>query len=237
MAANLARKTSLAERAEALSQSTDWKSATDEFVALQKEWKTIGTVAKRYSDAVWNRFQKACDAFFEAKKKATGDIRKTEQENLKAKRELIARIGTITAETSRDEALEILRSVQDQWKEIGHVPFREKNKLYEEFRAKVDEVRNNLNLRRNEARRERFKESVAAIEGDSGKLNRERERLARTLEARRRDLATYENNLGFLTSKSKSGNSMVREMERKVEALRVDIADLQQKISILDSKI
>ncbi|MDE6300518.1 MAG: DUF349 domain-containing protein [Muribaculaceae bacterium] len=237
MAANLARKTALAERAEALRESTDWKSATDEFVALQKEWKTIGTVAKKYSDAVWKRFQTACDSFFEAKKKATGDIRKTEQENLRAKRELIARIGEITPDTPREEALEILRSVQDQWKEIGHVPFRDKNKIYEEFRAKVDEVRAALNLRRTEARRERFKESVAAIEGDAGKLNRERERLARALEGRRRDLATYENNLGFLTSKSKSGNSMVREMERKVEALRADIADLEQKIRILDSKI
>ena len=237
MAANLARKTALAERAEALRESTDWKAATDEFVALQKEWKTIGTVARKYSDAVWNRFQQACDAFFEAKKKATGDIRKTEQENLRAKRELIERIGLITPETPREEALGILRDVQQQWKEIGHVPFRDKNKIYEEFRAKCDEVRNALNLRRTEARRERFKESVAALEGDSGKLNRERERLARALEGRRRDLATYENNLGFLTSKSKSGNSMVHEMERKVEALRADIADLEQKIRILDSKI
>lgn len=237
MAANLARKTALADRAEALSASTDWKSATDEFVALQKEWKTIGTVAKRYSDAVWTRFQKACDSFFEAKKKATGEQRKTEQDNLRAKRELIARVGTITAETSREEAIEILRSVQEQWKEIGHVPFRDKNKIYEEFRAKCDEVRDALNLRRTEARRERFRESVEALDGDAGKLNRERERLARALEARRRDLATYENNLGFLTSKSKSGNSMVREMERKVEALRADIADLEQKIGILDSKM
>ncbi len=237
LANNLARKTALADRAEALKDSTDWKTATDEFVAMQKEWKTIGTVAKKYSDAVWQRFLKACDYFFEQKKKATSGTRRTENENLRAKREIIAELEKITAETPREEALARISELQNRWKEIGHVPFREKDKIYDAYRAKLDELRDNLNLRRNQARMERFTDSLQDIEGDENKLYRERERLLRALESRRQELRTYENNLGFLSSKSKSGDSMLREFERKAERLRADIADLQEKIKLIDSKL
>ena len=234
---NLARKTALAERAEALKDSTDWKAATDEFVAMQKEWKTIGTVAKKYSDAVWRRFQEACDSFFDAKKKATSGARKEEAENLRAKREVIAELEKITAETPREEAIARLRELQDRWKEIGHVPFRDKDKVYDAYRAKVDALRDSLNVRRNQARMERFTDNLAGLEGDQQKLYRERERMMRALESRRQELRTYENNLGFLSSKSKSGDSMLREFERKAERLRADIADLQEKIKLIDAKL
>lgn len=237
LANNLARKTALAERAEALCGSTEWKTATEEFVAMQKEWKTIGTVAKKYSDAVWTRFQKACDAFFEAKKKAGAGTRRAETDNLRAKREIIARLGEITEDTPREEALATLRELQEQWKQIGHVPFRDKDKVYDQFRSKIDALRDMLNMRRNRDRMERFTEDISSIEGDRQKLLRERERLMRALEGRRQDLRTYENNLGFLSSKSKSGNSMLQEFERKADALRADIADLEEKIRLLDAKL
>lgn len=237
LANNLARKTALAERAEALKDSTDWKAATDEFVAMQKEWKTIGTVAKKYSDTVWKRFLAACDHFFEQKKKATSGARREENENLKAKREVIAALAEITADTPREEAIERMRQLQDRWKEIGHVPFREKDKVYDAYRQQLDAIRDQLNLRRSQARMERFQQTVSAIEGDDNKLYREREKLTRALEARRQELRTYENNLGFLSSKSKSGNSMLKEFERKADALRADIADLEEKIKVVTSKL
>lgn len=237
LANNLARKTALAERAEALKDSTDWKAATDEFVAMQKEWKTIGTVAKKYSDTVWKRFLAACDYFFEQKKKATSGARREENENLKAKREVIAALAEINADTPREEAIERMRQLQDRWKEIGHVPFREKDKVYDAYRQQLDAIRDQLNLRRTQARMERFQQTVSAIEGDDNKLYREREKLTRALEARRQELRTYENNLGFLSSKSKSGNSMLKEFERKADALRADIADLEEKIKVVTSKL
>lgn len=237
LAGNLARKTALAERAEALRESTDWKAATNEFVAMQKEWKTIGAVAKKYSDAVWKRFQEACDYFFEQKKKATSGVRRAENDNLKAKRDIIAELDKITAETPREEAITTMHEMQERWRETGHVPFREKDKVQEAYRAALDRLRDMLNLRRSQERRERFAETVSAIEGDDNKLMRERERLVRSLEARRQELRTYENNLGFLSSKSKSGDSMLREFERKADALRADIAELEEKIKVVTAKL
>ena len=237
LARNLERKTALAERAEALKDSTDWKAATEEFVAMQKEWKTIGTVAKKYSDAVWQRFLSACDYFFEQKKKANSGVRRTEQDNLKAKREVIAQLEAISAETPREEASAKMRELQARWQEIGHVPFREKDKVYDAYRAVLDRLRKELNLRESRARMERFTENISGLDGDQQKLYRERERLARALEARRQELRTYENNLGFLSSKSKSGDSMLRDFERKAEHIRTDIADLEAKIKLIDSKL
>jgi len=237
LANNLSRKTALAERAEALRDSTDWKTATEEFIAMQKEWKTIGTVAKKYSDAIWHRFQEACDAFFEAKKKATSGTRRAEAENLRAKRGIIARLDEITEETPREEAIALMRELQEQWRQTGHVPFRDKDKIYDRYRTRIDALRDMLNMRRSRDRMERFTENISTLEGDKQKLFRERERLMRALEARRQDLRTYENNLGFLSSKSKSGNSMLLEFERKAENLRADIADLEEKIKLLDAKL
>lgn len=237
LAANLAKKTALVERAEALKDSTDWKKTTDELVALQKEWKTVGSVAKKYSDAIWTRFQAACDYFFEQKKAATGNVRATEQANLQAKRDLIKELDKITDETPKAEAQALIQDLQERWKSIGHVPFREKDKVYDAFRTRINEVREKYDLAERGRQRARFEENVAAMDGDSNKIMRERERQLRLLETRRAELRTYENNLGFLTAKSKSGNSLVLEFERKMERLRADIAALEDKIKLLDSKL
>ncbi len=237
LAANLARKVSLCERAEALQDSTDWRRATDELVALQKEWKTVGAVAKKYSDNVWKRFLAACDHFFEQKKQAGNSVRSVEAANLKAKRDLIARLDLITVDTPRDEAVEMLRSIHQEWQQVGHVPYKEKDKVYDEYRRRLEKLRSDLDLNGAQARRERFKNAVAEIEGDENKLYRERERLTRALEAKRNELRTYENNLGFLSSKSKSGDSMLKEFERRADRLKEDIKDLEDKVKLIDSKL
>ena len=234
---NLARKTALCEKAEALQDSEDWKAATEAFVAMQKEWKTIGAVAKKHSDAVWHRFVAACDHFFDRKKKAGADTRHTENANLKAKREIIAALEAISPDTPRDEAIKALRQLQAQWNEIGHVPYKEKEKIYEDYRSKVNALRKALDIKESRARMERFENAVAELGDDDNKLYRERERLVRVLEAKRNELRTLDNNIGFLSSKSKSGESMLREFARKADRLKADITDLEGKIKLVDSKL
>lgn len=237
LAENLAKKTALVEKAEALKDSTDWKNTTDVMVALQKEWKSIGAVAKKHSDAIWKRFQTACDAFFENKKKETSSTRLTEHANLQAKRDLIKELDKITAETPKDEAVALISDLRERWKSIGHVPFREKDKVYEAFKNRIDEVRKQYDLRESRERRGRFEDNLAAMEGDGNKIARERERLLRILETRRAELRTYENNLGFLSAKSKSGNSLVKDFEKKIERLKEDIAVLEEQIRTLTEKL
>ena len=238
LSSNLAHKQDLVTRAEALQESTDWRKATDEFIAMQKEWKSIGAIPKKYSDDLWKRFTAACDAFFDRKKKEGSGVRNAEVANLRAKREIIGRLSALTDEaTDKDTAIAELRKLQDSWKEIGHVPFREKDKLYEAYRSAVDAVRDHFAIAESRARRQRFEASVNDMKGDDNKLFRERERLVRALDARRNDLRTYENNLGFLTSKSKSGNSLMLDLERRSGRLKADIAELEEKIALLDGNI
>ena len=190
LAKNLRHKTALCEEAESLKDSTDWKATSDRLIELQKEWKTIGAVPKKHSDALWQRFLAACDAFFDLKKRSTSDTRRTEQANLHVKREIIARLTALNdpADTTpRDEALNILQEQRQLWQSTGHVPFREKDKLHDAYR--------------------------------------------------KHEPATYENNLGFFNAKSKSGNSMLRELQGKIQHLKDDIADLEKKIELIDSRI
>ena len=238
LSTNLTHKQELVARAEALQESSDWRKATDEFVAMQKEWKSIGAIPKKYSDELWKRFTTACDAFFERKKKEGSGTRNAEVANLRAKREIIGRLSALADEAAdKDAAIAELRKLQDSWKEIGHVPFREKDKLYEAYRAAVDAVRDHFAIAESRARRQRFEASVNDMKGDDNKLFRERERLVRALEARRNDLRTYENNLGFLNSKSKSGNSLMLDLERRIGRLKADIVELEEKIALLDGNI
>lgn len=237
LSSNLEKKVALCEKAEALKDSTDWKKTADEFIALQKEWKTIGAVAKKHSDAVWKRFLAACDYFFEEKKKNTSSARQVEQANLKQKKEIIAKLGAITEDVARDEAVKQVKELMAQWQQVGHVPYRDKDKVYEAYRAKVDELYKRLDMRGTQARMANFEESVSGMSGDENKLYRERERLMRSYEQKRNELNTYENNMGFFNSKSKSGDSMLRELERKIQRIKEDLATLEQKIKVIDSHL
>lgn len=236
-AANLEKKTSLCERAEELKESTDWKKTADKLVDLQKEWKTIGPVEKKHSDAVWQRFQTACDYFFDRRKKATSGARKAEQSNLRQKQEIINELKAISDETSRDEAIKTVKELMAKWQQIGHVPFKDKDKVYDAYRAAVNDLYNRFDMKESKAAMANFADTINEISGDENKLYRERERLVRVFEQKRNELKTYENNLGFFSVKSKSGNSLLKDMERKMQRIKDDIATLEEKIKMIDSKL
>jgi hypothetical protein len=232
---NLAKKTALCEKAEALKDSTEWKKTADELVRLQKEWKSIGTVPKKHSDAIWHRFQAACDAFFENRKANLNESRAAELENLKAKREIIAALKEIPLDSPRSESMPKVKELQAKWQTIGHVPMREKDKIYDEYRSACDALYNRLG--RDRGNRSRFEDVISEMGSDEQKLYRERERIMRAYEIKRNELKTYENNLGFLSSKSKSGDSMVREMERRIQRIKDDLASIEEKVNLIDSKL
>ncbi len=229
---NLAKKVSLCERAESLMDSTDWKEATDQFVEMQKEWKTIGPVVKKHSDAVWKRFIAACDHFFEQKKKQNVNVHAVEHENLKAKKEVIATLKS-TIEEAAEDAAQTVRELMDRWQEIGHVPFKEKDKIYAQYRELIDKAFETLNMRGYRQSGDSGSRSPRQSSGSDRGLS-ERDRLVRSYEQRMSELKTFENNMGFLTANTKSGNSLVQEMERRITRLKEEIADLEQKIKEMD---
>ncbi len=236
LAANLAKKTELCEKAEALKDSTDWKATAEALVALQKEWKTVGPVVKKHSDAVWKRFIAACDHFFDEKKKNANSTHAVEHSNLKSKNEVITAIEALLADDNADQvdAASKVRELMGKWQEIGHVPFKEKDKVYARYREAVDKAYDKFDMKATRARMANFESAIAKSSGD--KLQRERERLVRTYEQKSNELKTYENNLGFLSARSKAGNSIVKEMERKIQKIKEDITMLENKIKAVDDK-
>lgn len=235
LASNLAKKIALCEKAEALQDSTDFRKTAEEIRALQAEWKTIGSVARKHSDAVWQRFLAACNKFFDARKKTLNDQKKEENDNLEAKRAVIEELKKLETE-SRDEAAKAIREAQDKWQAIGHVPFRLKDKIYEEFREVINALREKHDFRETRARMNNFRRKVEEIGNDDKQLSKERDRLLRAIDNKRNELQIYENNLGFLNVKSSSGNSLVKEIERRSQLIKADIAELQQKLQLLDKK-
>lgn len=235
---NLEKKRALCERAEALKDSTDWKATADELTKLQKEWKTIGPVAKKYSDAVWKRFISACDYFFEQKGKATSSQRSVEQENLEKKKAIIEKLNAIDENTDVEAATQSVRDLMKEWNAIGHVPFKEKDRIYKQYHSRIDKLFDHFNISASNKKLSNFKSSISNIqEGSPQALYREREKLVRTYENMKNELQTYENNLGFLTTSSKKGNSLLTEINRKVEKLKSDIELVKQKIKVIDNSI
>lgn len=236
LAANLAKKIELCEKAEALKDSTEWKKTTDALIALQKEWKTVGPVVKKHSDAVWKRFIAACDAFFEEKKKQNVNVHSVEHENLKQKKDIIAQINSILENKETEDAPNKVRELMKKWQEVGHVPYKEKDKVYAEYKAAIDKAFEQLDMKAKKARMANFANSINQM-SDTGKVYHERERLVRAYEMKSQELKTYENNLGFFNAQSKSGNSLVKEMERKIANIKEEISMLEQKIKLIDEKI
>ena len=238
MSENLEKKRALCEKAEALKDSTDWKATADVLVKLQKEWKTIGPVAKKHSDAIWKRFIAACDYFFEQKNKADASQRTEEQANLEKKRDIIARLEAIGEDTDADTAIDQVRNLMKEWNAVGFVPFKEKDKVYKQYHALVDKLFERYNLSQSSKKLSNFKSTLSNIqEGGAQTLYREREKLARAYENMKSELQTYENNLGFLNASSKKGNSLLTELNRKVEKLKADIDLVKEKIKAVDESI
>ena len=238
MSHNLELKTTLCEKAEALKDSTDWKENTDIFIKLQKEWKTIGSVPKKHSDTVWKRFSTACDFFFETKNASTSNQRTTEHANLDRKKELIEEIKAIDPALPPKEAIALLRQLISQWNSVGFVPFKDKDKIHKELNTAVDEQYARLNVSEPNRKFYSYKNENSDSAGKGGhKVYRERDKLMHQFETMKSDLQTCENNIGFFTGKNKSGNSLIKELENKIEKLKADIEEVVKKIEAIDQNM
>ena len=238
MEKNLEKKRALCEKAEALKDSTDWKGTTEKMIALQKEWKTIGQVTRRHSDSIWKRFITACDYFFDNKNKNVSSQKSEEQTNLEAKKALIEKVKTMDESLDTEEAITTLKEWIAEWNEIGHVPFKEKDKVYKAFHEAVDAQFDRLKVDQRDRRMKSYRNNVSEMAGKGkGKLYSERDRLMRTYERMKNDLQTYENNIGFLTISSKGGSGLVKEMERKIEKLKAEMELTVKKIEANDENL
>lgn len=237
---NLEKKKALCEKAEALKDSTDWKETADILSKLQKEWKTIGPVQKKHSDLIWKRFISACDYFFEQKNKANSSQKTIEVENLKKKKSILEQLEAIDESMDADEAEELVRELMKEWSTIGHVPFRDKDKIYKQYHACIDQLFERFNMNVSKKKLSNFKSTISNMNGDKGgpqSLYREREKLQRTYDNIRNELQTYENNLGFLNTSSGKGNSLLTEVNRKIEKLKADMELVAEKIKMIDESI
>ena len=233
---NADKKRALIEKAKALQDSTEWKSTADKLIALQKEWKTIGMVPKKLGDQLWEEFLGACNKFFEARKAAGAGQHSEEYANLEKKREVVEKLKAITEETGEDIQKEVQKLVEE-YQSIGHVPFKEKDKLYEEYHAALDRLYKELNISVARRRLNNFKQNLKQVaERGENALDTERARLFRQYEALKQEIQTYENNLGFLNASSKKGSSLIDEMNRKVQKLKDDLNLVKEKIKAIDAE-
>lgn len=235
-AENADKKRALIEQAKALQDSTEWKSTSDKLIALQKEWKTIGMVPKKLGDKLWNEFLTACNHFFEARNNANAGTRNEERANLEKKRSIIEQLKTM-AENAEGNIQEKVRELIDEYNGIGHVPFKEKDKLYKEYHDILDKLYKELNISTARRRLDKFKNNLKNVaEKGSDALDNERAKLMRRYEAIKQEVQTYENNLGFLNASSKKGNSLIDEMNRKVQKLKDDMNLVREKIKAIDAE-
>jgi hypothetical protein len=234
---NLKKKEALCEKAEALKDSMDWKETSDILVKLQKEWKMIGTIPRKYSDVIWKRFITACDYFFEQKNKVTSSLHSEEVTNMALKKALIEKLAAIDDSVNAKETEEQIHTLIKEWGTIGHVPFKEKDKLYKEFHDLVNKHYERLNINASNKKLNNFKFSLSGLQGSPQFLYREREKLVRTRDYIKNDIQVYENNLGFFTSSSKKGENLLVEANRKVEKLKDDLELVTQKIKVIDDTI
>ena len=236
LATNADKKRALVEKAKALQDSTDWKSTGDKLIALQKEWKTIGMVQKRLGDQLWKEFLGACNKFFEARNAANAGAHSEERENLAKKKSVIERLKAVL-EAAADDAQQQVQTLVEEYNSVGHVPYKDKDNVYDEYHEVLDKIYKQLNISASRRRLSNFKNNLknVAKRGEDA-LDNERMRLVRRFEQLRQDVQTYENNLGFLNASSKKGNSLVEEMNRKVQKLRDDMELVKQKIKAIDAE-
>ena len=236
MAENAKKKKALVEKAQAVADSTEWKSTSDKLIALQKEWKTIGTAPKKVGDQLWNDFLSACNRFFEARNAANAGVRNEEHANLSKKREIIEKLKAV-AEEKAEDLQEKVQQLVEEYSTIGHVPFKDKDKLYKEYHEIVDKLFSDLHISNAKRRLDNFKSNLknVAKRGEEA-LDNERARLMRRYEQLKQEVQTYENNLGFLNASSKKGNSLIDEMNRKVQKLKDEAKLVREKIKAIDAE-
>lgn len=235
-AENLEKKQSLVEQAKALAASTDWKATTDKLVALQKEWKTIGMVPRKVGDELWAAFLGACNQFFDARNAAHQGVHSAEQDNLKQKRSIIEELKRL-CENIAEATQEQVKKLTEQYNNVGHVPYREKDKVYTEYHEILDKLYSALHISEAHKRVDNFKNNIKKVaERGANALGNERSKLMRRYEQLKQEINTYENNLGFLNISSKKGNSLIDEMNRRVERLKADVEEIKQKIKAIDAE-
>lgn len=235
-AENAKRKQELVEKAQALKDSTDWKKTSDKLIALQKEWKTIGMVPKRLGDQLWEDFLAACNHFFEARNAVHADERNEERENLAKKNEIIEKLKQL-AEGAVGNLQEEMRKLTDEFNSIGHVPFKEKDKMFKEYHETLDKLYKTLNIKASRRRMDNFRNNLKKVaQRGENAIDNERGRLMRRFEQLKQEINTYENNLGFLNISSKKGNSLIDDMNRRVQKLKDELAETKQKIKTIDAE-
>jgi Domain of Unknown Function (DUF349). len=233
---NAKRKQELVEKAQALKDSTDWKKTSDKLIALQKEWKTIGMVPKRLGDQLWEDFLAACNHFFEARNAVHADERNEERENLAKKNEIIEKLKQL-AEGAVENLQEEMRKLTDEFNSIGHVPFKEKDKMFKEYHETLDKLYKTLNIKASRRRMDNFRNNLKKVaQRGENAIDNERGRLMRRFEQLKQEINTYENNLGFLNISSKKGNSLIDDMNRRVQKLKDELAETKQKIKTIDAE-
>lgn len=233
---NLEKKQELVKKAQQLADSTDWKKTGDKIIALQKEWKTVGVVPRKQGELLWKDFLDACNKFFEARNKANAGTRNTEHSNLAKKREVVAKLKDLL-ENPVENVQQALQKLTEEYNSIGHVPFKEKDNIYKEYHAVLDKIYKDLHISNAKRRLDNFKSNLKNVaEKGSDALDNERGRLLRRYDQLRNDITTYENNLGFLNAASKKGNSLVEEMNRKVQKLKDDLELVKKKIKAIDAE-
>ena len=233
---NLEKKQELVKKAQELADSTDWKKTGDKIIALQKEWKTVGVVPRKQGELLWKDFLEACNKFFEARNKANAGTRNTEHSNLAKKREVVAKLKDLL-ENPVENVQQALQKLTEEYNSIGHVPFKEKDNIYKEYHEVLDKIYKDLHISNAKRRLDNFKNNLKNVaEKGSDALDNERGRLLRRYDQLRSDITTYENNLGFLNAASKKGNSLVEEMNRKVQKLKDDLELVKNKIKAIDAE-
>ena len=233
---NLEKKQELVKKAQELADSTDWKKTGDKIIALQKEWKTVGVVPRKQGELLWKDFLDACNKFFEARNKANAGTRNTEHSNLAKKREVVAKLKDLL-ENPVENVQQALQKLTEEYNSIGHVPFKEKDNIYKEYHEVLDKIYKDLHISNAKRRLDNFKNNLKNVaEKGSDALDNERGRLLRRYDQLRSDITTYENNLGFLNAASKKGNSLVEEMNRKVQKLKDELELVKNKIKAIDAE-
>jgi len=233
---NVEKKKALVEKAKALTDSTEWKSTSDKLIALQREWKKVGIVPKKIGDELWKEFQDACNHFFDARNAANAGTRNEEHTNLDKKKDIIAQMKALAEEKSENLQAK-LQELVEEYNKVGHVPFKEKDKIYKEYHDVLDKLYSELHISIARKRLDNFKNNLKnfAKRGEDA-LDNERGRLMRRYEQLKSDITTYENNLGFLNASSKKGNSLIDEMNHKIQKLKDEAQLVREKIKAIDNQ-
>lgn len=235
-AENAEKKKALVEKAQALMDSTDWRSTSDKLIALQKEWKTIGMVPHKLGDKLWADFQQACNHFFDARNAANAGTRSAEHENLEKKKDIIEKLKALLSEAG-DDVQQKVQALTEEFNKVGHVPYKEKDKVYEEYHAVLDRIYKELHVNAARRRMDNFRNNLKNVaERGANALDNERGRLMRQYDRLKNDITTYENNLGFLNVSSKKGNSLIEEMNRRIQKLKDELEETRQKIKEIDAQ-